>query len=150
LRSRSGEPPFVPPSLPLSLLIRLSPHSKKKLDRMTMHGGDFRQAGKRQGQELTSSYLRALLEDDVRGLNRRKDTKAAEDELRSGAGAGAEANADAPQDLTDEELDRLVDREKVFEVDPETGEYLFPTEGAMFDIVTTSASGGLLALQAVE
>jgi hypothetical protein len=113
---------------------------------MTMHGGDFRQAGKRQGQELTSSYLRQLLEDDVRGLTRRKDTKAAEEELQA---ATSEEREEA-QDITDEELDRLVDREQVFEVDPETGEYLFPTEGAMFDIVTTSASSGLLALQAVE
>lgn len=107
-----------------------------------MHGGDFRQAGKRQGQELTTSYLRQLLEDDVRGLNRRKDNQGVEINI-------SEAEV-ANKEMSDEDLDRLVDSQKIFEVDPNTGEYTFPTEGEMYDIVTFSTSNGLMALQGVE
>lgn len=53
---------------------------KKKLDRMTMFGGDFRQAGRRQSQEWTLSSLRKLLEDDLRELNKRKEGNKNEEE----------------------------------------------------------------------
>jgi hypothetical protein len=112
-----------------------------------MHGGDFRQAGKRQGQELTTSFLRQLLEDDVRGLCRRKDSRAESAESKANEGPAASESAD----ISDAELDSLVDKEKLFEVDPETGEYTFPSEGEMFDIVSVSgSSSGLLSLQAIE
>ena len=120
--------------------------SKKKLDRMTMHGGDFRQAGKRQGEELTTSFLRQLLEDDVRGLYRRKDSSTDIVELRPNEGSTS-----GSVDISDAELDSLVDKDKIFAVDPETGEYTFPSEGEMFDIVSVSgSSSGLLSLQAIE
>eukprot|EP00639_Heterosigma_akashiwo_P034623 CAMPEP_0194723148 /NCGR_PEP_ID=MMETSP0296-20130528/14199_1 /TAXON_ID=39354 /ORGANISM="Heterosigma akashiwo, Strain CCMP2393" /LENGTH=724 /DNA_ID=CAMNT_0039626455 /DNA_START=94 /DNA_END=2264 /DNA_ORIENTATION=+ len=42
--------------------------SKKKLERMAIVGGDFRQAGRRASRALTAANLRTLLEDDVRSL----------------------------------------------------------------------------------
>jgi superfamily II DNA/RNA helicase len=44
--------------------------SKKKLERLTIHGGDFRRAGHRLGSQLTLSNLRKLLDDDVKNLKR--------------------------------------------------------------------------------
>ena len=40
--------------------------SKKKLERLTIHGGDYRQAGRRQSKAVTIDDLRLLLEDDVK------------------------------------------------------------------------------------
>lgn len=111
-----------------------------------MHGGDFRQAGKRQGEELTTSFLRQLLEDDVRGLYRRKDSSTDIVELKPNEGSTS-----GSVDISDAELDSLVDKDKIFDVHPETGEYTFPSEGEMFDIVSVSgSSSGLLSLQAIE
>eukprot|EP00607_Mallomonas_marina_P010165 CAMPEP_0182419294 /NCGR_PEP_ID=MMETSP1167-20130531/3704_1 /TAXON_ID=2988 /ORGANISM="Mallomonas Sp, Strain CCMP3275" /LENGTH=717 /DNA_ID=CAMNT_0024594119 /DNA_START=47 /DNA_END=2204 /DNA_ORIENTATION=- len=45
--------------------------SKKKLERLTIHGGDYRQAGQRASGQLTMSRLKQLLEDDVKGLTNR-------------------------------------------------------------------------------
>ena len=42
--------------------------SKKKLERITIHGGDYRRAGQRTGCDLTLERLRQLLEDDVKNL----------------------------------------------------------------------------------
>lgn len=67
--------------------------SKKKLERLTIHGGDFRKAGERSGNNLTLSRLRELLEDDVKNLDRNS---------RSGA------------DISEEELDVIMDRDSIF------------------------------------
>ena len=42
--------------------------SKKKLERLTIQGGDFRKAGKRSSSRLTLQGLRQLLEDDVKHM----------------------------------------------------------------------------------
>lgn len=100
--------------------------SKKKLDRMTIHGGDFRQAGRRQGEVFTVSHLRKLLEDDVRNLGR---TTLSSD------------------DISDEELMLLLNREKLFAEDSETGDPVISSEGQMYDIVTTGSSSSLQGIQ---
>ena len=47
--------------------------SKKKLERLTMQGGDYRKAGRREGQQqVTLTELKALLEDDVKNLDKRE------------------------------------------------------------------------------
>lgn len=50
--------------------------SKKKLERLAVYGGDYRQAGKRAGSELTLSTIRKLLEDDVKNLGRMSSSSA--------------------------------------------------------------------------
>ena len=45
--------------------------SKKKLERVTVQGGDFGKAGQRTNGEITVSGLRKLLEDDVEDLAKR-------------------------------------------------------------------------------
>lgn len=97
--------------------------SKKKLDRMTMHGGDFRQAGKRAGSQLTLPYLRELLEDDVRNLDRMmsgNDMVNGSDNDTGGGGngnstgSGGSAVLDGGTDIPQAELDMLLDRERLF------------------------------------
>lgn len=45
--------------------------SKKKLERVTVQGGDFGKAGHRTNGEMTVPHLRKLLEDDVEDLGKR-------------------------------------------------------------------------------
>lgn len=101
--------------------------SKKKLERLTMQGGDYRKAGRREGQQQVSLLeLRALLEDDVKNLHRReKDTsstssgsdsarkrKAAED---CDGGADSVPAVDWIQrDISDAELDLIMNRDRLF------------------------------------
>lgn len=140
--------------------------SKKKLDRMTMHGGDFRQAGKRAGAQLTLPYLRQLLDDDVRNLDRMRTSGVSASSLlrgdsKQGGGAGDVSIDDIPQ----HELDMLLDRERLFAtvvdgidgIDGEvsssgrkggrrgTASDMIPTEGTMYDIVAPQES----SLQAI-
>lgn len=128
--------------------------SKKKLDRMTMHGGDFRQAGRRQSQEMSLSYLRKLLEDDVHNLSRMTEARE-----RSAVNAGAvlEGDVDSSKfngsqqqrgDISDAELELLLDREKLFRLSDVNGdsEYAIPTEGEMYDVVVTTGTN----LQGIE
>ena len=127
--------------------------SKKKLDRMTMHGGDFRKAGKRAGSQLTLPYLRQLLEDDVRNLDRMMTCTTTTKNLKSVGKKGDERLGDIPQD----ELDMLLDRDRLFvTVNANDQEALagmqvdvvnmIPTEGTMYDIVAPQES----SLQSVE
>lgn len=87
--------------------------SKKKLERLTIHGGDYRVAGRRAGGQLTLNRLKNLLEDDVRNLSRmsvaassspRPTSATALAAAGAGAGAGAESrevkeNADDDEDV---------------------------------------------------
>lgn len=111
--------------------------SKKKLDRMTIHGGDFCQAGKRRSTQLTLPYLRQLLEDDVRNLNRMMiNGSCSNEELAS--------NGDIP----DEELQCLLDKERIFATVSDCSDDKVkpvPPEGSMYDIVSPQESN----LQAV-
>ena len=45
--------------------------SKKKLERLSITGGDFRKAGRRSRGEMTTEGLRRLLADDVKDIQRR-------------------------------------------------------------------------------
>jgi hypothetical protein len=99
---------------------------------------------------MTTSFLRQLLEDDVRGLCRRKDSQSTETTQPHLDAEGAVAIGGGA-DISEAELDSLVDKEQLFAVDPETGEYTFPSEGEMYDIVSISGSAnGLLSLQTIE
>ena len=75
--------------------------SKRKLERMTIHGGDYRKAGSRAGgTELTLARLRQLLEDDVRNLSRM---------TTGGGGASVAEVAAASDDIDDQELSLILD-----------------------------------------
>lgn len=118
--------------------------SKKKLERLTMQGGDYRKAGRREGQQQVSLLeLRALLEDDVKNLHKRdKDTSIAtakpsaatdtspEGTTSSGRKRKAAKNSamDAAlavhtvdwiqRDISDAELDLIMNRDLLFPVGP--------------------------------
>ncbi|CAN0114781.1 unnamed protein product, partial [Ectocarpus fasciculatus] len=74
--------------------------SKKKLERVAVQGGDFGKAGRRTYGEMTVPHLRKLLEDDVEDLAKRA--------LCPEAGDGVDLS------ITEEELDGILDRERVF------------------------------------
>jgi len=61
--------------------------SKKKLERMTIYGGDFKKAGTRGVEgELTLQKLRLLLEDDVKNLSKRGLQEQEQVQEQGGAG----------------------------------------------------------------
>ncbi|CAM9408248.1 unnamed protein product [Discosporangium mesarthrocarpum] len=119
--------------------------SKNKLARMAVHGGDFRKAGRRSRGTLTTAGLRQLLVDDVENLAKR--------------GTCLEAGEGVDQAIPEEELDSILDRNRLFvgtewngslyENKPADGEAgagegspkeeksvaLLPREGTMYDIV---------------
>ncbi|KAH8068258.1 helicase [Aureococcus anophagefferens] len=97
--------------------------SKKKLERMAVQGGDYNKAGRRSRGELTTDALRSLLDDDVNIAQ------------RIGA-AGDNATAD---EISEQELDLVMDRAKIFSP---AG---IPTEGKMYDVVSSQAGPGLLS-----
>ena len=106
--------------------------SKRKLDRLTIHGGDFSQAGARRNGTFTLSHLRKLLEDDVKNLGRVSN---------SSAGNGSTGDArDVNDAISDEELSFILDRERVLNVPlvNEKGEESSELSGRMYDIVTSS------------
>ena len=85
--------------------------SKKKLERLTIHGGDYRRAGERSGAQLTISRLRELLDDDVKNLKRMTGSN------QSAAAALALKNGETDNgtaDISDQELDLIFDRQKIF------------------------------------
>ena len=85
--------------------------SKKKLERLTIHGGDYRRAGERSGAQLTISRLRELLDDDVKNLSRMTGSK------QSAAAALALATGTdnvSSSDISNYELDLIFDRQKIF------------------------------------
>lgn len=91
--------------------------SKKKLERLAVYGGDFRQAGKRAGSELTLSNIRKLLEDDVKNLSRMSSSTA------SGSGSGGVQSVlndtkkeDISQytEISQHELSMLMNRDLLF------------------------------------
>ena len=134
-------PTFLRSRLSIAVTIRVFTYvsvcrnSKKKLERMTIHGGDYGHAGQRSGAPLTLKRLKQLLEDDVANLNR-----------MSVVSLSAAARDDEPvvdqQDMSEEEFDIVTDREKLFR---ENWMDLVPREGLMYDVVvsTDGAVGGL-------
>merc|ERR1719197_1595351 len=95
--------------------------SKKKLERMAVTGGDYNKAGRRSRGDLTTDGLRALLDSDVNIAQR-----------------VAGMTGDDKEALSDEELELVLDREKIFSAKG------IPTEGKMYDVVAASGGGGIL------
>jgi len=94
--------------------------SKKKLERMTIAGGDFRKAGQRTAGDMTFEKLQSLLESDIQDLQAK--------------GADIEDIK-----ISNEEFDRIMNRDNLFE----TGKNAIPTEGKMYDILD-AGSGDML------
>jgi hypothetical protein len=116
--------------------------SKKKLERLTMQGGDYRKAGRREGQQsVTLDELRALLQDDVKNLHRR------EQEGRRG-NAGADVSVETAtavewiqKDISDHELDLIMDRRKLF---PEMTLSALPSTASLLSVEgATSVDSGV-------
>ena len=118
--------------------------SKKKLERLTIAGGDFRKAGERSGSNLTISRLRQLLEDDVNNMSRNEVTG---------------------EDISDKEVDMILNRGRLFgnwgqtvgkstQINEKAHVGLgekesccdIPSEGLMYDIVTSDDSAALGAV----
>lgn len=135
--------------------------SKKKLERLTIQGGDFRKAGERFSSHLTIGSLRQLLEDDVKNLNRMTSLR----EMNA-----LKTDSAVFKDISEEELGLVMDRDKVFSVlysgddddqsssssssssstssSTSSNKYtcLVPLEGEMYDIVSADQAGILQAL----
>lgn len=86
--------------------------SKKKLERMTIAGGDFRKGGRRSRGEISSEQLAALLQSDIKDMNARGGDV---EDVR----------------INDEEFDMIMDRKRLFG----TGKDSVPLEGQMYDII---------------
>ena len=95
--------------------------SKKKLERMTIAGGDFRKAGRRSQGEITLDHLQNFLQSDVKDMN-----------AKGGDVENIAIDAD--------EFDMIMDRKRLFS----TGKGAVPTEGKMYDIIDP-AGGDVLA-----
>ena len=89
--------------------------SKKKLERMTIAGGEFKKPGKKASGSLSFKELTTLLSDDIKDLSDR-----GVEDVR----------------ISDEEFENIMDREKLFS----ENESAIPTEGKMYDIL--DAAGG--------
>lgn len=85
--------------------------SKKKLERMTIAGGDFRKAGRRSQGDMTFEKLQNLLQSDIHDLHGRTDIE----DIR----------------INDEEFEMIMNRKKLFE----EGDNAIPPEGKMFDVI---------------
>jgi ATP-dependent DNA helicase len=94
--------------------------SKKKLERMTIVGGDFRKAGRRSRGDINAVALSNLLKNDIQDLHAKggdvEDVK-----------------------IDEHEFDMIMDRKRLFM----TGDASVPTEGKMYDIIE-AANGDLL------
>eukprot|EP00537_Pseudo-nitzschia_pungens_P005463 CAMPEP_0172360814 /NCGR_PEP_ID=MMETSP1060-20121228/4775_1 /TAXON_ID=37318 /ORGANISM="Pseudo-nitzschia pungens, Strain cf. cingulata" /LENGTH=839 /DNA_ID=CAMNT_0013082903 /DNA_START=121 /DNA_END=2640 /DNA_ORIENTATION=+ len=94
--------------------------SKKKLERMTIAGGDFRKAGRRSQGEMTFDKLQNLLQSDIQDLQ--------------GRGQDVEDIK-----ISDEEFELIMDRKRLFT----EGKDAIPTEGKMYDVIN-GAGGDML------
>lgn len=98
--------------------------SKKKLERMTIAGGDFRKAGKRSLGNMTFEKLESLLQSDIQDLQGRSQDV---EDIK----------------ISDEEFDMIMDRKRLFEAGPGA----IASEGKMYDVIT-AAGGDLLGTMA--
>jgi ATP-dependent DNA helicase len=94
--------------------------SKKKLERMTIAGGDFRKAGRRSRGEIDADQLATLLQSDIKDMNAKGGDV---EDIR----------------ISDEEFDLIMDRNRLFSTGPDA----VPLEGRMYDIID-AAVGDLL------
>jgi len=94
--------------------------SKKKLERMTIAGGDFRKAGRRSRGDIDVEQLSSLLQSDIKDMYAKggdvEDIK-----------------------ISDEEFEMILDRKRLFA----SGADAVPTEGKMYDLIE-AATGDLL------
>jgi hypothetical protein len=106
--------------------------SKKKLERLTMQGGDYRKAGRREGQQqVTLQELKELLQDDVKNLHRR-DREVAGGLTAAEAAQGSAAAEWIQRDISDAELDLIMSRDKLFpELAPSFSARLPPAASAV-------------------
>ena len=86
--------------------------SKKKLERMTIAGGDFRKAGRRSRGAMTFDHLTHLLKSDVSDLQ--------------GKGGDIEDIK-----ISDEEFELIMDRKRLFA----KGDDAIKPEGKMYDCI---------------
>ncbi|GKY91643.1 hypothetical protein MPSEU_000136200 [Mayamaea pseudoterrestris] len=91
--------------------------SKKKLERMTIAGGDFRRAGRRTQGDFTFESLNMLLSSEIKDMHSK--------------GADVE-----DVKISDEEFDSIMDRKRLFSSGPDAP----PSEGKMYDLI--DAQGG--------
>jgi ATP-dependent DNA helicase len=98
--------------------------SKKKLERMTIAGGEFKTPGTRKG-EMSEVVLSSLLSDDIQNL---------------------EAKGEDVENVTisKEEFDLIMDRSKLFG----EGQDAIPTEGRMYDVLEAATGDMLGAMNA--
>jgi ATP-dependent DNA helicase len=103
--------------------------SKKKLERMTIAGGDFRRAGRRsQGDHIAVEQLSSLLESDIKDLQAKGGDV---EDIR----------------ISDEEFELIMDRQRLFAMGPHQGNAI-PSEGKMYDIVDPSGGDVLGTMNA--
>jgi ATP-dependent DNA helicase len=91
--------------------------SKKKLERMTIAGGDFRKAGRRSQGDITFEKLQSLLVSDIKDMSAKGDDV---EDLK----------------LCDEEFELIMDRKTLFGKEKDA----IPGEGKMYDVI--DAAGG--------
>jgi ATP-dependent DNA helicase len=98
--------------------------SKKKLERMTIAGGDFRKAGRRSQGDITFEKLESLLASDIQDL---------------------QAKGGDVEDIkiSDEEFEMIMDRKRLFQ----DGDGAPPTEGKMYDILDAGVGDMLGAMK---
>lgn len=99
--------------------------SKKKLERMAIAGGEFRQPGQRASGEMSFKHLTELLSDDIKDLQLKGQD---EDNLM----------------ISDEEFEFIMDRGTLFA----EGEKAIATEGKMYDILDAGGADILGAMNA--
>jgi hypothetical protein len=99
--------------------------SKKKLERMTIAGGEFKKPGKRSSGEMSFTQLSDLLSDDIKDLQ----TKG-QDEFNVA--------------ISDTEFEMIMDRGTLFE----EGAKSIPTEGKMYDVLESGGADLLGAMHA--
>ena len=99
--------------------------SKKKLERMTIAGGDFRKAGRRSTDHhdrdsgISFEQLNNLLQSDIKDLN-----------MKGTSNVSGEEDVEDIK-ISDEEFELIMDRKRLFEA----GDKAIPTEGKMYDVI---------------
>lgn len=113
--------------------------SKKKLERLTIQGGDYRKAGRREGrQQVSLDELKMLLEDDVKNLSRMEIME------YSSSSDSSNSSKSIITDISEEELELIMNREKLFKK---------PNEMKRYNIKVTSSSAiasGLTDLESTD
>jgi hypothetical protein len=107
---------------------------------LTILAGNFGRAGERSGESLTLKRLKDLLDDDVKNLSRMNGyaPNVASETL------SAEVTPFRGVDISDEELNLVMNREKLFcnnSTETFDGDYIvgIPIEGRMYDVVVSES-----------